>query len=70
MTGAGYTVVRTPSIIEEETDPNDPTEIVALHVEFVRRSAAARSPSYKIRMEGTTDNVNACYLVGERIDIG
>ena len=70
LTGASYIDVRTPSIIEWETDPNDPT------TEFVRctwdLTALGGAPvtGYKIRTEGTTDNELACYLVGERIDIG
>ena len=74
MIGAGYTNVVPPSVMRKRLIRTIPP----------RRSGAARGVSsvllpanggtpltaYKIRMLGTTDNVLACFLVGERIDIG
>jgi len=70
LTGAGYTEVRTPSLIEDELDPNDPTTLVRRCTWDLAALGGSTISAYKIRAEGTTDNVLACYLVGERIDIG
>jgi hypothetical protein len=70
LTGAGYTVVRTPSLIADETDPNDPTVLIRHCTWNLAALGGVAISSYKIRIEGLTDNVNACYLVAERIDIG
>ena len=70
LTGAGYTSVRTPSIIENELDPNDPTVLVRRCTWNLAALGGAAINSYKIRVEGTTDNVLSCFLVGERVDIG
>ena len=69
LTGAGYTVVRTPSLIQDEIDPDDPTVLVRSCTWNLTALGGTAITAYKIRMEGTTDNVNACYLVGERIDV-
>ena len=65
MIDAGYTTLVTPSIIAKETDPDDPT----VAVWSCTWNLGAPITAYKIRMEGATDNVNACFLVGERIDV-
>jgi len=70
LTGAGYTSVRTPSLIEDELDPNDPTTLFRRCTWNLAALGGAPINSYKIRSEGTTDNVIATYLVGERVDIG
>jgi len=69
LTGAGYTTVRTPSLIADEVDPDDPTVLVRSCTWNLAALGGTAITAYKIRMEGTTDNVNACYLVGERIDV-
>jgi hypothetical protein len=69
LIGAGFTVSKTPSTIANEFDPDDPTTLIRRCTWNAATLGAAVS-AYKIRMEGATDNVNACYLVGERIDIG
>lgn len=70
LTGAGYVNVRTPSLIEDEVDPNDPTCLFRRCTWNIAALGGAAITGYKIRTEGTTDNELACYLVGERIDIG
>jgi hypothetical protein len=70
LTGAGYVNVRTPSLIEDEVDPNDPTCLFRRCTWNLAALGGAAITGYKIRTEGTTDNELACYLVGERIDIG
>lgn len=69
LTGAGYVNVRTPSLIEDEVDPNDPTVLMRKCTWNLAALGGVAINSYKIRSEGTTDNVLATYLVGERIDI-
>ena len=61
--------VRTPSLIQDEIDPNDPTTLVRSCTWNLAALGGTAITSYKIRSEGTTDNVLATYLVGERIDI-
>jgi len=70
LVGAGYTNVRTPSLIEDEIDPNDPTVLVRRCTWNLAALGGAAVSAYKIRSEGTTDNPVSTYLVGERIDIG
>ena len=70
LTGAGYTSVRTPSIIEKEIDPNDPMTMVFRCTWNLAALGGTPINSYKIRLEGTTDNELAGYLVSERIDVG
>jgi len=70
LTGAGYTSVRTPSLIEDELDPNDPTTLVRRCTWNLAALGGTVINSYKIRSEGTTDNVLTTYLVGERVDVG
>ncbi len=70
LTGAGYVDVRTPSLIEDEIDPNDPTTLFRRCTWDMTALGGAPITAYKIRCEGTTDNELATYLVGERIDIG
>jgi hypothetical protein len=69
LVGAGYVNVRTPSLIQDEIDPNDPTTLVRSCTWNLAALGGAAITSYKIRSEGTTDNVLATYLVGERVDI-
>ena len=69
LKGAGYTTVCTPSLIKDEIDPNDPTTLIR-RCTWNSTVLGGTTTAYKIRCEGTTDNVLATYLVGERIDIG
>ena len=69
LTGAGYVNVRTPSLIQDEVDPDDPTVLVRSCTWNLAALGGTAISAYKIRSEGLTDNVNACFLVGERIDI-
>jgi hypothetical protein len=70
LTGASYVSVRTPSLIEDEIDPNDPTTLFRRCTWNLAALGGVPITGYKIRSEGTTDNELACFLVGERIDIG
>ena len=70
LTGAGYTTVRTPSLIQDEVDPDDPNTLIRSCTWNLAALGGTAISAYKIRAEGTTDNVLAVYLVGERIDIG
>ena len=69
LTGAGFTAVRTPGVIQKEVDPNDPTtEVWSCYWDLTALGGVAIN-TYKIRCEGTTDNPVAGYLVGERVDV-
>jgi len=70
LTGVGYVDVRTPSLIEDEIDPNDPTTLFRRCTWNVAALGGVPVTGYKIRSEGTTDNELATFLVSERIDIG
>lgn len=70
LTGGGYVSVRVPSLIEDELDPNDPTVLVRRCTWNLAALGGTTISAYKVRMEGTTDNVLACYLIAERVDIG
>ena len=69
LVGAGYVNVQTPSLIEDEVDSNDPTTLMRKCTWNLAALGGVALTSYKIRSEGTTDNVLATYLVGERVDI-
>ena len=70
MTGAGYTSSRTPSLIENEIDPNDPLTLVRRCTWNLAALGGTPITSYKIRVEGSTTEVLTLFLVAERIDIG
>ena len=70
LTGASYVTVRPPSLIEDEPDPDDPTAMVRRCTWNLAALGGAPISAYKIRCQGTTDNVLAVYHIGERIDIG
>jgi hypothetical protein len=69
LVGPGYVNVQTPSLIEDEIDPNDPTTLMRKCTWNLAALGGTAINAYKIRSEGTTDNVLATYLVGERVDI-
>ena len=69
LTGASYISVRTPSVIEKEIDPNDPLTMIFRCTWTLADLGGTPITSYKIRMEGITDNPITCYLVSERIDV-
>jgi len=70
LTGAGYTSVRTPSLIEKEIDPDDPTTMIYRCTWNLAALGGTALSAYKIRCEGTSDNELYNYLVAERVDIG
>ena len=70
LTGAGFTSVRVPSLIEDAPDPDDPNTLIRSCTWNLAALGGSTITAYKVRCEGTTDNVLACYLVGERIDVG
>lgn len=70
MTGAGYVNLRTPSLIEKETDPNDPTTEIWRCTWNLAALGGAAISGYKIRSEGNTTSAVSTFLVGERVDIG
>ena len=70
LTGAGYTAVRVPSLVEDLPDPDDPTVLLRRCTWNLAALGGTAISAYKIRMEGDTQNVLSCFLVGERIDIG
>jgi len=69
LVGAGYVNARTPSLIQDEVSPDDPTVLVRSCTWNLAALGGVAITAYKIRSEGTTDNVNALFLVGERVDI-
>jgi hypothetical protein len=70
LVGAGYSNVRTPSLIQDEIDPDDPTTVIRSCTWNLAALGGTAVTAYKIRCEGTTDNKLSTFLVGERIDIG
>jgi len=70
LTGAGYATVRTPSLIEDSEAPEDPTVLIRRCTFNLAALGGAPISGYKVRMEGTTDNVVTCYHVEERVDVG
>jgi len=70
LTGAGYASVRTPSLIEDEVDPDDPTTLIRRCTWNLAALGGTTISAYKVRCEGTTDNKLSGYLVGERVDVG
>jgi hypothetical protein len=66
LTGATYATVELPDA-SVDVIPPDEDEVIIRKYTF---NLPASVPSYRIRIEGTTDNTLTCYLVAERIDIG
>ena len=66
MTGAGYTTLTAPSIISDEAAPEDPTNML---IRTCTWNLAATISTFKLRVEGTTDNVLATYSVIRRRDV-
>jgi len=70
LTGAGYTTMRTPSLIEEEPNPEDPTTVYFRCTWNLAALGGTALTGYKIRCEGTTDSALAPFIVSERVDVG
>jgi hypothetical protein len=70
LTGAGYVTMRTPSLIEQEVNPDDPTTIFFRCTWNLAALGGTALTAYKIRCEGTTDNALAPFVVSERVDVG
>jgi hypothetical protein len=69
LTGAGYTTVRTPATVTDAAAPDDPNTIIRTAVWNLAALGGAAISGFKIRIEGTSDNVLANYHVAERIDV-
>lgn len=63
--GAGYTTSRSPDAQTEEVPPDDPNALIR-HYVFTGMGALT---TFRLRQEGTTDNVLATFHVAEKIDI-
>jgi hypothetical protein len=70
LTGPGYQTVCPPSLIEDEVAPDDPTGLKRRCTWNLAALGGTPITAYKIRCEGTTDNVLALFHVSERVDIG
>jgi hypothetical protein len=70
LTGASYVTVCPPAIIEDEVAPDDPMSLIRRCTWDLAALGGVEIMAYKIRSEGTTDNVLAGFLVSERVDIG
>lgn len=70
LTGVNYQTVCPPSLIEDEVAPDDPTGLRRRCTWNVAALGGAPITAYKIRCEGTSDNVLALFHVSERVDIG
>jgi hypothetical protein len=67
LVGVGYGTTETYDSMQEWDAPDDPTgETIIRRYTF---TLAAPVSSYRIRMEGTTDNILWAFHVAERIDI-
>jgi hypothetical protein len=67
LTGPGYATVVYPAFQDDTTDPRDAMVIVRrLTFEFREEEEI---DSFRIRIEGTTDNVLATYHVAERVQV-
>ena len=66
LVGAGYTTVVNPTTIVVEPAPDDPENAVIYHLGWTSLMA---TNTFRLRMEGTTDNVLATYHVAERFHI-
>ena len=66
MTGAGYTTLTAPSVIADEAAPEDPTNRL---IRTCTWNLGAPVSTFKLRTEGTTDNVLATYSVIRRRDV-
>jgi hypothetical protein len=69
LTGASYITQRTPSLIEQEPNPEDPTTVFFRCTWNLAALGGTALTSYKIRCEGTTDNALAPFIVSERVDV-
>jgi len=65
LTGPGHTTQVVPATMSERTDPRDP---LVVHRSYTFNLTPATN-SFRIRLEGTTDNVLACYHVAERLAV-
>lgn len=65
LTGVAYATVETYDAVQEIQASDDPNAILR---EYTFTLAGAVG-SYRIRLEGTTDNALACFHVAERIDV-
>ncbi len=67
LTGTGYATVVNPAFQDDSTDPRDGMAIVRrLTFEFPEEEMI---DSFRIRIEGTTDNVLSCFHVAERVQV-
>lgn len=65
-TGPDYTTVLNSASMVETIAPDDPDAIIRIYTFNLSPSAA----TFKIRVDGTTDNVLTLFHVSERLDIG
>lgn len=65
LTGAGYTTQVTPTVVDDRQDRRDATAITR------RCTFNLPSPvnSFRIRIDGTTDNVLDCFHVADRVQV-
>jgi hypothetical protein len=63
--GATYATVRPPDVVSSEVAPDDPNALI-YHFKFTGMGSLS---TYRLRLEGTTDNVLATFHVAERFDI-
>lgn len=66
LRGAGFTTVVMPSATTTEVAPDDPSNAIIRHYTF---TSLAGLTTFRLRQEGTTDNVLTTYHVAEKIDI-
>lgn len=65
LTGAGHATILTPDSVEDRPDGRDPFAIVKRYT-FLPTDPIS---DFRVRLEGTTDNVLACYHVAERVQV-
>lgn len=65
LTGATYATVETPDVTEEVLAPDDPQSRVMKYT----FTLAGEVADFRIRLEGTTDNVLTCFQIAKRTDV-
>jgi hypothetical protein len=66
MYGSGFGLLKTATAITDEIAQDDPENAIYRKAVFDFSPAISE---YKIQIEGTTDNVVACFHVAERVDV-
>lgn len=67
LVGTGYLTVEAADTISDKPDPADPSGMTMIRTSLF--TLAAPTSSFRIRVDGTTDNVLTCFHIAEQIDV-